>query len=72
MRLMENTSEKIASEPHRKPRKKYAMKWTTMMMNRFKDLNLTWEEASESSKDRAFWRNLCRTNKNNVTYFFYE
>ena len=65
MRLPENTSAKIAlrhaSEPHRKPRGKHATTWTTMMTNRFKELNLTWDEASESAKGRTLWRNLCMT-----------
>ena len=65
MRLPENTSANIAlrhaSEPHRKPRGKHATTWTTMMTNRFKELNLTWDEASVSDKTKV---TLCE--------FFYE
>ena len=42
------------------------------MMNRFKDLNVTREEASESSKDRTLWRNCVKQTKITLCKNFYE
>ena len=46
-----------ATQPSRRPRGKPALTWIAMMKSRFADIDLSWEEALTTAKDRHEWGN---------------
>ena len=61
-RLDENTPAKLALKcalkSTRKPRGRQKITWITMMKEKLKQIEMTWEDASRLATDRSAWNNL--------------
>ena len=49
---------KYALSPYNKPKGRPKLTWISMMKEEFKNVNITWEEAFELSKNKKQWEHF--------------